>query len=832
MLTLASTTVPPADALAIPGLSVTGRIAPHYSVISLDTSAAPPELTLWPEFHNGVATGLRIRNNRKSSIGPSTALLNLGRYSGGGGGGGGKSPSSRSSLGTVNGARTGARSSNFSKFSTGVSRNWILYNKLASISKQEEASHAGLLLALGLQGHLGVLSIMDILEYATKQHDPTTVAILLGCAASKLGSADSMHSKTLTLHIPSLLPSRVANAGGGVPLSAMVQATALAGLGLLHCGSAHRLMVEYLLSELTRAPSSDRVENREALSMAASWSLGMILLGRCSSKKVDMKSLSDLAVEDRLQLLMDGGQRPSNSVLFPSMNEMGADNSSRTSRILETDVVNSEVTAPGAILALSMLHMKSDFSADRNFSVAEYSKIHGHILGRLAVPTTVFALSKSRPDVLFHRALGLTLVLWDAIVPTKEWIENQIPAAIRDAFHNFHTASDEISNIESKIAELDFKSKRVNDLPYDVVFSSYICIFSGYCLGLGLIYAGTMDPAARITVFNYLKVLQSYRDNKFGPLRKGLATVLPGVQKLCRGLIEMCTCSTAIALSMICAGSGDVDALRIIRELRWKVDDVLYGSHMALGMALGFLFLSGGDSSLKRDPISISCLLLSVIPRYPSRTVDNQFHLQPLRHLYVLAVESRALYALDAESLESVSVSVVVTFRHGGSMVYKVPSLLPELSSIQSIRVDETDKYFQATILVATEYDSFAIGQSSSLLTHSRYSLPPLYLRRRITCNVNRPGTLQKTRLDRLVKSSLQDSILLNEARALEANGMSISSSPSQFPSPSISSVSPMSSPVVPVLMSSSASSAASAAMLQHPKVQMMLHGGTLDFYG
>ena len=40
------------------------------------------------------------------------------------------------------------------------------------------------------------------------------------------------------------------------------------------------------------------------------------------------------------------------------------------------------------------------------------------------------------------------------------------------------------------------------------------------------------------------------------------------------------------------SGTGDVDCLRLMRELRWKVEgEVTYGNHMALNMALGLLFL-------------------------------------------------------------------------------------------------------------------------------------------------------------------------------------------------------------------------------------------------
>ena len=66
-----------------------------------------------------------------------------------------------------------------------------------AVAQGKESAHAGLLLALGLQGHLRVLSNPDRVDYLSQKHDPTTIATLLGSAASYLGTADSMISRTL-----------------------------------------------------------------------------------------------------------------------------------------------------------------------------------------------------------------------------------------------------------------------------------------------------------------------------------------------------------------------------------------------------------------------------------------------------------------------------------------------------------------------------------------------------------------------------------------------------------------------------------------------------------
>jgi anaphase-promoting complex subunit 1 len=62
------------------------------------------------------------------------------------------------------------------------------------------------------------------------------------------------------------------------------------------------------------------------------------------------------------------------------------------------------------------------------------------------------------------------------------------------------------------------------------------------------------------------------------------------LDKTLKHMVELCTTSVALALGCVMAGTGDLDCLRIFRELRWKVDDQVYGTHMAYGMAIGELF--------------------------------------------------------------------------------------------------------------------------------------------------------------------------------------------------------------------------------------------------
>lgn len=96
----------------------------------------------------------------------------------------------------------------------------------------------------------------------------------------------------------------------------------------MHCGKGSRLLVEFLLTELSAknslvcssGPNGSSSESRECVALAAGWSLGMLLLARGRSPSGTLAGehghISDLRVEDRLQQCIDGGRRPQSSGIF------------------------------------------------------------------------------------------------------------------------------------------------------------------------------------------------------------------------------------------------------------------------------------------------------------------------------------------------------------------------------------------------------------------------------------------------------------------------------------------------------------------------------------
>jgi len=170
--------------------------------------------------------------------------------------------------------------------------------------------HAGFLLAMGLQGHLRHgLKKPDVLLYLDAGHNLTTMAILLGEAATHRGTMDLATRKMLCLHIPSLLPQNISE----YDHAPAVQNAAVVGIGLLYMGTVHRLMAEFLIGEIGRRPANDRgCVDRESYALSAGMALGMVTLGQGGNVTgVDghsrYKGLSDLRLEDRLHQYMVGG---------------------------------------------------------------------------------------------------------------------------------------------------------------------------------------------------------------------------------------------------------------------------------------------------------------------------------------------------------------------------------------------------------------------------------------------------------------------------------------------------------------------------------------------
>jgi anaphase-promoting complex subunit 1 len=667
MLTLGSLRPVAAEPLPIPELVLKGKIPPTNATLTLDTSHCPSDMTVWPEFHNGVAAGLRLPLEGEDPV------------------------------------------SGFK-----ITRTWIVYNKPAPAAhssnedgndtlpapNQKSHAHGGLLLALGLRGHLTALEMSDLYEYLTQGTVTTTVGVLLGMAANKRGTCDMSVSKMLCLHIPSLIPQHFS----AIDVASPVQTAAVTGAGLLFQRSSHRMMTEFLLNEIGKRPDSDMSAfDREAYVLSCGLALGMVnlCLGEKTSDMDRAGGIADLRIEERLYRYVVGGvdddetrrTRESNDRFSLPSSALAGENE-KCSVIFEGDSINTDVTAPGAVLALGLMYMKTG-----NQTIAS----------AIALPDTHFLLEFVRPDFLGHRVVSRALILWNDVEPTKKWIDAQIPSVVRNACYEMHNAAK--NNMEGR--SVGPKARKKPDYDRRAVRQIYVHVVAGACMGLGLRFAGTGDKRAADAIFERVLELHNLREAN---------DVISVASRPDFPILETCLGCAAISLAMVLAGTGDLEALKLFKILRWRCDtDIRYGSHAVYGMAIGLLFLGGGTCTLGREPEDIAALVTAFFPRYPRTTSDNQCHLQALRHLYVLAVKRKELCAIDVDTGEKVSVDVDVRAKGlSNPQRLALPCLLLNSDSPwEELRV-VSDKYYPVTLSlenIAPAY-TFFVKKRSATLNH------------------------------------------------------------------------------------------------------------------
>ena len=137
------------------------------TTVGLEHVDKPVNMSQWAEFHNGVATGLRIAPSAKVMFLSATLAPLFHPF-----------------------------------FIPQLDSTWILSNRpmpTSSSSPAEDtpprasAEHAGLLLALGLSGHLVELMDYELFDYLHGKHDLTTIAVLLGITASRCAYSVEYH---------------------------------------------------------------------------------------------------------------------------------------------------------------------------------------------------------------------------------------------------------------------------------------------------------------------------------------------------------------------------------------------------------------------------------------------------------------------------------------------------------------------------------------------------------------------------------------------------------------------------------------------------------------
>lgn len=304
-------------------------VRPTNTTVGVDKSLFTEEKVCWGFFHQGVAAGLAISPDAK-----------------------------------------------------GIDTSWILYNKPGQDLSNR---HAGFLLALGLNGHLKGVAKWVAFKYLTPKHTMTSIGLLLGLAASYMGTMDSLITRLLSVHATRMLPRGAAE----LNLSPLTQTSGIMGIGLLYANSQHRRMSEIMLSEIEHIDEEDEEEplRSECYRLAAGFALGFINLGKGN----DLKGLHDMRLTDKLIA-----------------------HATATKNVEIVHVLDR--AAAGAVMAITLIFMKSEDQI---------------VARKIDVPDSILQFDYVRPDILLLRTVAKNLILWSKVEPTFTWIQQSLPGPYR-----------------------------------------------------------------------------------------------------------------------------------------------------------------------------------------------------------------------------------------------------------------------------------------------------------------------------------------------------------------------------------------------------------------
>ncbi|KAG6010545.1 hypothetical protein E4U21_005898 [Claviceps maximensis] len=322
----------------IGGFNLNCIVKPTNVTVGVDKSLFTEEKVCWGFFHQGVAAGLAISPQAK-----------------------------------------------------GIDTSWILYNKP---TQDLSNRHAGFLLALGLNGHLKGVAKWVAFKYLTPKHTMTSIGLLLGLAASYMGTMDSLITRLLSVHATRMLPRGAAE----LNLSPLTQTSGIMGIGLLYCNSQHRRMSEIMLSEIEHIDEEDEEEplRSECYRLAAGFALGFINLG----KGGDLKGLQDMRLTEKL-------------ITYATATK-------------DVEIVHIlDRASAGAVMAIALIFMKSEDQI---------------VARKVDVPESVLQFDYIRPDILLLRTVTKNLILWSKVEPTFSWIKSSLPGPYRQR-HKLHNIS-------------------------------------------------------------------------------------------------------------------------------------------------------------------------------------------------------------------------------------------------------------------------------------------------------------------------------------------------------------------------------------------------------
>jgi anaphase-promoting complex subunit 1 len=232
----------------------------------------------------------------------------------------------------------------------------------------------------------------------------------------------------------------------------------------------------------------------------------------------------------------------------------------------------------------------------------------------------------------------------------------------------------------------------VAEIDYHTITVIFASIMTGAVVAMGMKYAGTGDKKAVATIQWHIDRLRSMKI-----LKCELANDPMNKNSIDQYNLFTLLCVSMLSLSLLMAVTCDVECLKIARVIRKRIQETAnfhYGFNMAVNMAIGFLCLGYGNYSFNRSDMSIAALLISIYPYFPNSPSDNKWHLQALRHFYVLAVEEKVFHAVDVDTNKVVNVNLEMQFEVDNTLVSEqlhTPVLLQESRKLTALKIRDED---------------------------------------------------------------------------------------------------------------------------------------------
>jgi anaphase-promoting complex subunit 1 len=328
--------------------------------------------------------------------------------------------------------------------------------------------------------------------------------------------------------------------------------------------------------------------------------------------------------------------------------------SSKCSVTQEGENFVTAITAPGALIAYALIHLRSnnELAADK-----------------IEAPNSFYALEWVRPEHLMIRILCKNLILMDQVQGKKEWLYQQVPSLISFCF------SKNISEVYAKYPE--------KDVDFSTIANCQVFALAGGFLSIAFKYLGTADTHVANLIIEEILNIREMKTQVIGQHE----LTDSNKNSIDKQTLLTTLCVGCLSLGLIMAGTGDANSFRLMKRIRKRVEGE-YGFSVAVHMAIGFLFLGNCQYSFANSDFAIAAVLAAIYPKFPNSPSDNRHHLQAFRHLYILALEKRLLVTKDAEFNTLVHAPVKINYSDIGPVFATSPVLLRPLHlciSIESV---------------------------------------------------------------------------------------------------------------------------------------------------